>query len=118
MSSSGSVRTVQERLDEFYHRLANSPLADSAQGALDQLGATLNEVEDLFSGIPRKDPPPPPTMPDGRMYPPLPDNIIRHVDGAITAKTRGHIIEIGVDGTLIITSKRTGLVEFSKKGKS
>jgi hypothetical protein len=48
------------------------------------------------------------------MYPPLPDHIIRHPDGAITARTRGHIVEIGVDGSIVIKNKRTGAVEFNK----
>jgi hypothetical protein len=53
-------------------------------------------------------------MPDGRMYPPLADNIIRNADGTIIAWTRGHIIEIGADGSLVIRNKRTKAVEFNK----
>jgi hypothetical protein len=79
-----------------------------------QLGTILEEVEDQMSGVVKKTPPPPPAMPDGRMYPPLPDNITPLPDGGILAKTRGHVIEIGVDGSITIKNKRTGAVEFTK----
>jgi hypothetical protein len=48
------------------------------------------------------------------MYPPLPDNIVRLADGGITARTRGHVIEIGAEGNLRIINKRTKTVEFHK----
>jgi len=40
-----------------------------------------------MSGIPRKNPPPAPNMPDGRMYPPLDDFTIRNPDGSIAVTT-------------------------------
>ena len=110
----GRMRTIKQRLKEFYDRLGQSPRAGSAEDALEQLAQTLEAVEDAMSGIAKKSPPPPPGMPDGRMYPPLPDNIIRHADGTITARTRGHVIEISADGSVVIKNKRTGAVEFSK----
>jgi hypothetical protein len=48
------------------------------------------------------------------MYPPLADFTTQHADGGITARTRGHIIEIGADGNIVIKNKRTGAVEFAK----
>ena len=56
-------------------------------------------------------------MPDGRMYPPLYDFVTRHTDGSISAKTRGHNIEIGSDGSITIWNRRNGNMDFSKPGK-
>jgi hypothetical protein len=103
-------------LAEFYARLSQLPPAGSADEALRQLADTLDAVEDAFSGVPKKMPPPPPNMPDGRMYPPLPDFTTHHPDGSITARTRGHVIEIGADGRLTIKNKRTGAVELEREG--
>jgi hypothetical protein len=108
------MKTIQERLDEFFRRLDSSPRAGSAVETLEELGRTLDEVEDAWSGVPKQTPPPPPNMPDGRMYPPLRDNILHHPGGVITALTRGHIIEIGPDGAIVIRNKRTRAVEFRK----
>ena len=88
----------------------------SAEEALEQIATTLDAVEDAWSGVPKKMPPPPPNMPDGRMYPPLADFTVRHADGAITARTRGHIIDIGADGSVAIRSKRTGTIVFARGG--
>ncbi len=113
---SAPARTIAERLAEFYARLGQLPAARSADEALQQLADTLDAVEDAFSGVPKKTPPPPPNMPDGRMYPPLPDFTTRHPDGSMTARTRGQVIEIGADGRLTIKNKRTGAVEFERQG--
>jgi hypothetical protein len=88
----------------------------TAEEALDRLIQTLIEVEDDLSGIPRSDSPPPPKMPDGRMYPPQEDNITRNPDGSISANTRGHTIEIGKDGSITIRDKQTGQIEFQQPG--
>jgi hypothetical protein len=113
---SGPGRPIAERLAEFYARLGRLPAARSADEALQQIAQTLGAVEDDLSGIPKKDPPPPPNMPDGRMYPPLADFTMRHPDGSITARTRGHINDLGTDGSLTIRNKRTGAVDFEKGG--
>jgi hypothetical protein len=78
---------------------------------LGRVGRTLDEVEDALSGIPRRNPPPPPNMPDGRMYSPQADNITRHADGRITARTAGHRIEIGADGSITIR-RLSGEIDF------
>lgn len=83
---------------------------------MDQVSKTLDDVEDQLSGIPKKSPPPPPNMPDGRMYPPLPDRIKTMPDGTLVARTRGHIIEAGPDGSLKIINVKTGEVELQKRG--
>ena len=66
------MSTIQDRLDEFFRRLGNAPRAISADEALEEVGKTLDEVEDALRGIPKQVPPPPPNKLDGRMYPPLP----------------------------------------------
>jgi hypothetical protein len=76
----------------------------------------MDEVEDALSGIPKKEPPPPPKMPDGRMYPPRDDHVTRHPDGSINGRTAGHNIEIGKDGSIKITNRRTGGVDFEQPG--
>jgi hypothetical protein len=76
----------------------------------------LDEIEDLHSGVPKKNPPPPPGQSDGRMYPPLDDFVIRNPDGSISATTRGHQIEIGKDGSIVIKNRKTGDIEFQQPG--
>ena len=66
-------RSIAQRLGEFYRRLRLQGRAGSAEEALERLRSTLDEVEDAMSGISKKVPPPPPGVPDGRMYPPLDD---------------------------------------------
>ncbi len=107
---------MAERLQEFYRRLAGEPLARSAGEALSQMSQRLDEVEDDLSGIPKKSPPPAREQSDGRMYPPQRDSIRRAADGSITARTRGHRIAIGSDGSIVIINLTTGETEFTKPG--
>ncbi len=116
LGETGQVKTIPQRLAEFYQRLRSLPNARTPEEALRQIRETLNEVEDEFSGVPRKDPPPPPNMPDGRMYPPLDDFTTRNPDGSLSARTRGHNIEMGKDGSIRITNRKTGGVDFEKPG--
>ncbi len=106
--------TIRQRIDEFYKRLKKAPKAKNADEALGQVRSKLDEVEDELSGVPKKNPPPPPKESDGRMYPPLDDFIKRNADGSITATTRGHNIKLGADGSITITSRKTGDIEFQK----
>ena len=76
----------------------------------------MDEVEDAMSGIPKKEPPPPPKLPDGRMYPPRDDFVTRNPDGSISARTAGHNIEIGKDGSIKIISRKTKGIEFEQPG--
>jgi hypothetical protein len=109
--------TIRQRLAEYFRRLGTAPRAGTAEEALRQVRDILNQVEDEFSGIPKKDPPPPPNQPDGRMYPPLDDFTTRHPDGSITATTKGHKIEIGPNGSITIRGRANGNVEFQKDGR-
>jgi hypothetical protein len=106
--------SIRERLTKFYEGLSGKPPATNANDAMRQLRETLDEVEDTFSGVPKKNPPPPPKENDGRMYPPLEDFTTRHPDGSLSARTRGQRIDITADGKITITNLRTGQVEFTK----
>ena len=116
MAAKRRVWKAPRRLAEFYKRLASQSPSRTAKEALERIGKTLDEVEDLYSGIPKKDPPPLPIMPDGRMYPPLEDRITRHADGSIMAESRRHDILLGPDGGITIKNRRTGNTEFQQPG--
>jgi hypothetical protein len=112
MASPG--RTLQDRLNIFYERLLAAPQAGSGHEAFELLCKCLEAVEEEFSAIPKR--PSPGLKFDGRMYPPQEDRITRHPDGSITADTKGEIIECGADGSIKLTSKRTGQATFAKPG--
>ncbi|MCB1257654.1 MAG: hypothetical protein KDB26_11135 [Microthrixaceae bacterium] len=95
-----------DRLDEVFNRLRQGPRPENADDALGLLSRTLDEVEDAHSGVPRN--PNPGLAPDGRMYPPQADNIIRHTDGSITATSRRHTIEIDPGGRTVIRDRASG----------
>jgi hypothetical protein len=109
---------IPRRLEEYFNRLGKAERANSAEEGLKQVQEILNQVEDELSGIPKQSPPPPPNMPDGRMYPPLEDFITRNPDGSISARSRGHNINISSDGSITITNRTSGNIEFSKPGGS
>jgi hypothetical protein len=113
---SGLQRTRAERLAEFFTRLAALPAPRTADEALEQISTTLDAVEDAYSGVPKQEPPPPPNMPDGRMYPPLADHIDRRPDGSIIAATRRHLIEIAADGSVCIRHAGSSMVEYERTG--
>jgi hypothetical protein len=106
--------SIRERLEELYRRLNTLPRLSDAEATFRQLCGTLDAVEDEFSGVEKQIPPPPPSRPDGRMYCPLDDHVLRRTDGSILALTRAHRIEIHENGELQITNKVTGDVEFEK----
>ncbi|MDJ0648976.1 MAG: hypothetical protein QNJ60_09730 [Xenococcaceae cyanobacterium MO_188.B19] len=105
---------IQERLEEFYRRLDKASSAKSADEAFKLVCDTLNQVEDELSGIPCKNPPASPSKPDGRMYPPQEDYTKRNNDGSIEARSKGHKIEIGSNGSITIINKKTQKIEFQK----
>jgi hypothetical protein len=108
--------TPRERLEEFYNRLGGQQPSATLDDALERIRRTLDEVEDLYSGITKKIPPPPRNQPDGRMYPPQDDSVARNPDGSLVAQTKGHTIDIGKDGTITIRKRSTGQVEFHQAG--
>jgi hypothetical protein len=108
--------TRRQRLVEYYNRLRALPPANSAIEALERVRDTLTEVEDAYSGIPRSDPPPPMDQSDGRMDPPLDDNITRLPNGGITARTLRQDVRIGPDGSIMIIIRATRRIEFEQTG--
>jgi len=109
----GEVLTRQSRLLAVFQRLGSTPRATNAEGAMAQMNATLEAVEDTYSGVPRS-PNPSAKVSDGRMYPALEDNIRRSADGTITATSRGHVFTYGPNGSITVTEKGTGNVVFRK----
>jgi hypothetical protein len=114
MSEPAPPHPIRERLDEVYRRLRALPHAENADAALRQLCDTLEQVEDEWSGVAKKSPPPAPAEFDGRMYCPLEDFVTRLEDGGILALTRAHRIEIAANGVMRIVSKLSGQAEFEK----
>lgn len=107
--------SIPERLQEMYRRLAaQQPAPASAQEAFDRLCTTLDEVEDEHSGVERN--PNPGLKFDGRMYPPREDFIDRDADGGIHATTKGNTIYAAPDGTLSISSRRSGQEVYRRDG--
>ncbi|MFF4647452.1 hypothetical protein [Streptomyces sp. NPDC001389] len=106
--------SLPERLAIVYERLTALPPAKGAREALRQLADTLDSVEDEYSGVP-KDPNPGLAF-DGRMYPPRADYITEEADGTLKAVTKGNVIYAHPDGTLRITSRRTGDEVYRRDG--
>jgi len=104
--------SFQERLDEFFRRLDAAPAASQADDALALIARLLDDVEDEFSGIPKNANPG--LKRGGRMYPPREDFITRHSDGSLTARTRGHIIEVRSDGSFSIQLISSQTIVLSK----
>ena len=75
----------------------------NADEALGQLGRVMEAVEDACSGVAKN--PNPGLKPDGRMYPPQADKIIRNADGSLDFITRGHDGHITSDGEIITTPR-------------
>jgi hypothetical protein len=104
----------RERLQELYRRLAAAPDAATFEEAFNQLSSILNEIENDWSLAPYD---PENWRNDGRLYPPLLDNV-RDVDGHPGLKrlrSRFHNTFIAANGAIEI-QKLGGEVEFTKAG--
>ena len=108
--------SMPERLREFYRRLAELPPAESSGEALEQIRGTMNGVEDDLSGIPCEPIPGKGDLPNGRMYPPFNDSVHINPDGSLEGITKGHRIDMGSDGTIIISPRSGGDPVFTKPG--
>ena len=105
---------LHERLDIFLARLQVAPACHTAEEALALVCRLIEEVEDEYCPIPRREPPP--TEPTGHLYAPRADSIRTMPDGTIYAKARRHRITCLADGSITITSKRERSVAFAKLG--
>jgi hypothetical protein len=105
---------IQGRLEIFFARLRAAPACATAEEALALICRLIEEVEDQFCSVPRRQPPP--FRFTGRMYAPQPDHIFVSAEGTIRAETRRHTMLLTPDGAIRIT--RTGSIEleFSKPG--
>lgn len=108
--------TKEERLREFVRRLGDADPADSAESALKLLSAILNEVEDLYSGVPYA---PSRWQGDGRMYPPQTDSarLVAGRAGVTRYRSRGHNTLIGQNGSIRI-ERLAGNAIFEKRGRN
>ncbi len=108
-------RSKASRLKEFVGRLLACSPATSEAEALEQLAATLKEVEDEMSGVAYN---PAAWRTDGRMYPPQAD-AARAVVGKpdITRyRSAGHNTFVGSNGALRIEGVVGGQVLLDKPG--
>jgi hypothetical protein len=113
------VVTKQERLRVFFERLIAAPPANDLKSAVALFEATLNSVEDELSGAPNdlsKSPQ------DGRMYPPLPDNVKPYLNAAgATVGTRhrsaAHITWVAINGAIRIAQARDKAILLDKPGQ-
>jgi len=108
----GPRLTPSERLREVFRRMDLLPRGATAEETFEQLRATLEEVEDEYSGVERN--PNPGLKFDGRMYPPRDDHIRRDPDGGLFAQTKGHDIHISPDGALRIVGRATGNADYQR----
>ena|SRR5687767_8688835 len=107
---------IQERLAEFFRRLAAAPPAANAEQALALVCRLIEQIEDELCPVPRQYPAP--RRFTGRMYPPKEDRIQRFADGRIIAETRHHLIHCRADGSISIIHVPTETRVLYKKGRN
>lgn len=97
----------RERLLEFIRRMESASLVATADEAMTLLAATLNAVEDEFSGVPND-----PTGPnaDKRMFPPLDEKYVFSVPGREDLRGYFHVEHetiFGANGAILIRTRPT-----------
>ncbi len=92
------ARTIPERLQIFYGRLAAASAASTAEEALEQITQILNAVEDEFSGLPYD---PPSWREKRRLYPPDPafERDLPEWPAVRKFRQTGHSTFIGANGS-------------------
>jgi hypothetical protein len=105
--------TKDQRLAEYFKRLAAAPAARTADDAKALLAQTLSAMEDELTDIPND---PTQWASDGRMYPILEDNWEELVGGAWVGRSRRHRTAVGPNGAMEIRRSINGQLEFSKPG--
>jgi hypothetical protein len=103
------------RLELFYERLQEAPAASTREEAYALLCATLNAVEDEYSGVPYN---PPSWRTDGRLYPPQQDRVyaVDGFPGVLRYNSFKHDTYIASNGALEVRIIATGEVHFAKAG--
>lgn len=107
------VLEVRERLELLYNWLYKTEKFESASACLDALNAKIEEIEDLYSGIPKVANPGLET--GGRMYPIQEDNVFMKENGSFTCYTLGHVIYITNAGSIAIVHKDLKMAECIKQ---
>jgi hypothetical protein len=114
-------RTVSPRFALFYERLGEQASSPTAEHALGRIRTALAEAAAELRGILREQPRSPNIL-AGRLYPPFDEFVAHNPDGSISARTRGHYIEIGNEGSIRIidririTRPKVGAAEFEQPG--
>ncbi len=113
--SKNRILTREQRLSIFKEKLLDAPATKNPNETIQLINRSLDEVEDMYSGVPKNiNAASMPNRNDGRMYGILDDTFVtRHKDGSVTAKTKGHIIQIQQNGGFSIFDKKGNL--FLKK---
>jgi hypothetical protein len=103
------------RLEIFYERLQAAPAAQTREEAYELLCATLNAVEDEFSGVPNN---PPSWRTDGRLYPPQQDRVytVAGFPEVLRYNSFKHDTFIASNGAIEVRIITTGAVQFAKTG--
>ena len=106
-----------ERLAEFFRRLQSAPPTGSFEEAGALIAATLNAVEDEFSGAAYS---PPNWKEDGRMYPAMGDNIVQLPGHRTVRQMRHahHLTLVSDEGAIEITERNSGRVLLVKRSAS
>ena len=106
----------EDRLAEFLRRLGGAPAAKTFDEAYSQICNILNEVEDEMTAIPQN---PENWQSDGRLYPPLLDNLraVPNRNDVKRLRSVGHNTFIGENGSIEIEVIKSKEVIFSKAGE-
>ena len=105
---------MHERLEVFFSRLRAAPACATADEGLALVCRLIEEVENEFGPVPRREPPP--FNFTGRMYAPHPDHVFVTAEGNIRAETRRHTMLLSADGAIRITRTESNALEFFKPG--
>lgn len=98
----------EDRLSLFKEQILKAPKPKSTEEAITLINKTLDNVEDLYSGVPKNYKAARLGQTEGRMYGILDDQFVtHHSDGSLTALTRGHKINIKPDGSFSIFDQAT-----------
>jgi hypothetical protein len=116
IASGTKVPSRVERLSKFRKGVLEAPMPNNPDEAILMINKELDAVEDAWSGIPKDvNAASMPNRNDGRMYGILDEKFVtRHSDGRVTAYTKGHRIEIQLNGRLDFYGK-DGKVFLSKQ---